>query len=91
MLTYEECLAMSDLTEEEIGAIAVHEHMDKMIAMALGHYLVTHNGEQKIRQIILDDINEARRAGNASQEKVLRTVLQHFIATHPDHRDSAVA
>ena len=38
MLTYEECLAMCDLSEEEIGAIAAHEHMDAMIAMALGHY-----------------------------------------------------
>ncbi|WP_432695437.1 hypothetical protein ACQUQP_12900 [Marinobacterium sp. YM272] len=82
---------MSDLTEEEIDAIAVHEHMDTMIAVALGHYLVTHDGEQKIRQIILDDINEARRAGKKDQEQLLRGVLQHFIATHPDHRSSAVA
>ncbi|TCK08820.1 hypothetical protein [Marinobacterium mangrovicola] len=85
MLTYEECLAMSDLTEEEIDAIAEHEHMDTMIAMALGHYLVTHDGEQKIRQIILDDINEARKAGDSAKERVLRGVLQHFIATHPAH------
>ncbi|WP_027852487.1 hypothetical protein [Marinobacterium litorale] len=90
MLTYEECLAMSDLTEEEISAIAVHEHMDSMIAMALGHYLVTHDGEPMIKQIILDDIEQARRAGNVENERVLRAVLQHFIATHPEHQ-SAVA
>lgn len=91
MLTYEECLAMSDLTEEEISAIAEHEHMDTMIAMALGHYLVTHDGEQKIREIILDDINEARKAGDAAKERVLRGVLQHFVTTHPAHDQSAVA
>lgn len=91
MLTYEECLAMSDLTEDEISAIAEHEHMDTMIAMALGHYLVTHDGEQKVREIILDDINDARRAGNAERERVLRAVLQHFITTHPEHKRSAVA
>ncbi len=92
MLTYEECLAMCDLSEEEIGAIAAHEHMDAMIAMALGHYLVTHEGEQKIRQIILDDIATARRDGDRGREQVLRAALQHFIATHPSHQThSAVA
>lgn len=91
MLTYEECLAMSDLTEEEISAIATHEHMDSIIAMALGHYLVTHNGEPMIKQIILDDIAEARRMGDTGQERLLRAVLEHFIATHPEHRPSSMA
>lgn len=91
MLTYEECLAMSELTEDEISAIATHEHLDSMIAMALGHYLVTHQGEQKIREIILDDIDEARRSGDAKQELLLRAVLQHFIATHPMHQQNSTA
>jgi len=91
MLTYEECLAMSDLTEEEISAIAAHEHMDSIIAMALGHYLVTHNGEPMIKQIILDDIAEARRMGDSGQERLLRAVLEHFIATHPEHQRPSVS
>jgi hypothetical protein len=86
MLTYEECLAMSDLTEDEISAIASHEHMDSIIAMALGHYLVTHDGEPMIKQIILDDIAHAHRTGDKDQERLLRAVLQHFMATHPEHR-----
>ena len=84
MLTYNECLDMCDLTDDEVSAIAVHEHMDPMIAMALGQYLVTHSGEQKVRKILLEDIEKARRLGNTQKEATLRRVLEHFIATHPE-------
>lgn len=91
MLTYEECLAMCDLTEAEIGAIAEHEHMDPMIAMALGQYLISHQGDQRIKSIILDDIARAERTGNQTHATVLRKVLQHFLATHPAHAKSSAA
>lgn len=86
MLTYEECLEMSDLTADEVDAIAEHEHMDPMIAMALGHYLITHDGEQKIKKIIMDDIEKAERAKNYAHADVLRKVLEHFLATHPENK-----
>lgn len=85
MLTYDECLAMCDLTQGEVSAIAEHEHLDPMIALALGQYLCCHEGEQKIKKIIMDDIDHAQRSGNEAHEKVLRRVLAHFIATHPEH------
>lgn len=90
MLTYEECLAMCDLTEGEIEAIAEHEHMDPMIALALGQYLISHDGDQRIRGIIIDDIQRADRSGNEARAEVLRKVLQHFLATHPA-RDKTAA
>jgi len=83
MLTYEECLEMSELSADEITAIAEHEHMDPMIAVALGHYLVTHNGEQRIRRFILDDIERARRSGDQQKQALLTAALKRFIATHP--------
>lgn len=89
MLTYEECLAMCDLTEGEIEAIAEHEHMDPMLALALGQYLISHDGDQRIKGIILDDISRAERCGNQRHAEVLRKVLHHFIATHPEHGKSA--
>ena len=33
MLTYEDCVELSDLTEEEIEAIAQHEHLPEMAAL----------------------------------------------------------
>ncbi|MEH6579087.1 MAG: hypothetical protein V7731_18655 [Amphritea sp.] len=91
MLTYEECLDMSDLTQDEVEAIAEHEHLEPIIAMAMGSYLVAHEGESKIRKIILDDIKKAQRKGDKAHEKVLRKVLQHFISTHPEHTGSSLS
>ncbi|MBV0932218.1 hypothetical protein [Marinobacterium weihaiense] len=85
MLTYEECLEMSDLSADEIAAIAEHEHLDSMIAVALGHYLVTHDGERRIRRFILDDLEQARRSGDTRKQALLNGALQHFIATHPQY------
>ncbi len=86
MLTYEQCLEMSDLNADEIAAIAEHEHMDPMIAVALGHYLVTHDGEQRIQRFILDDIERARRCGDRQKQILLNGALRHFIEHHPQHR-----
>ena len=40
MLTLEDCIELSDLSEEEILAIAEHEHIPEMVAVELGAYLV---------------------------------------------------
>jgi hypothetical protein len=87
MLTYEDCLALSGLTEEEIEAISEHEHIPEIVAVEYGHYLIEMpDGSRRIRRIILDDIEVARAAGHDDQVARLRVVLAHFIATHPQHR-----
>ena len=40
MLTLDDVIALSDLTEEEIDAIVEHEHCPEIIAAELGSYLV---------------------------------------------------
>ena len=85
MLTYEECLHLSDLTQDEVEAIAEHEHTDPIIAMAIGNYLCTHQGEAKVKKIMIDDIAVAQRKGDKVHEEVLRRVLKHFISTHPEN------
>ena len=77
MLTYDECLAMSDLTECVIDAIAEHEHMDPMIAMALGQYLIEHEHQDDIKTFILEDIAKAQRCGDTVHIQSLMTALQH--------------
>ncbi|WP_417222546.1 hypothetical protein [Amphritea sp.] len=86
MLTYDECLHLSDLTQDEVEAIAEHEHTDPIIAMAMGHYLCCHQGESKVKRIILDDIAKAQRKGDTEHERVLRHVLKHFVKTHPNYQ-----
>ena len=84
MLTYQECLDMCGLSEDEIEAIAEHEHINTIIAAALGEYLITHNQEPRIKGIILDDIKRAEQRGDEQHAEALRAVLKHFLATHPD-------
>lgn len=84
MLTYEDCLALAELTEEEVAAIAAHEHVPEIIAVELGNYLVHDpDGVPRIRQIIADDIAHARERGDAAGAARLKLVLRHFVATHP--------
>jgi len=86
MLTYQDCVELSDLTEEEIEAIAEHEHLPEMAALEMGSYLVhTPAGIPMIKRIILDDIEEARRHGHAEKSLKLKLVLKRFVDTHPDN------
>ena len=60
MLTFEDCLGLSGLTEKEIDAIAQHEHLPEIVALELGNYLLHQpDGAPKIRRMILDDIADA--------------------------------
>ena len=83
MLTIEDCIALSDLTEEEIEAIAEHEHVPEMVAVELGSYLIHGpGGEKRVRRIIADDIAAARRRGDLAHAAKLKLVLRHFLEHH---------
>ena len=83
MLTIQDCIELSDLTEEEILAIAEHEHVPEMVAVELGNYLVhTASGEKKIKRMIADDIAHAKETGNVKHGAVLKTVLKHYVEHH---------
>lgn len=84
MLTYEDCVALAELTEEEVAAIAEHERVPEIIAAELGNYLVHDpRGVPKIRRIIVDDIAHARERGDLAGAARLKLVLKQFVATHP--------
>ena len=38
MLMYQDCMEASDLTEEEIEAVAQHERLPEMAALEVGSY-----------------------------------------------------
>ncbi len=88
MLSYEDCLALVDLTEDEIEAIAAHEHIPQIVAVELASYLLHEpDGTVRIRKIILDDIAEAEAANDAERVLTLKATLKHFVETHPDHKN----
>ncbi len=83
MLTYEDCIALCDLSEDEIRAIAAHEHIPLLAALELGTYLVrARRGAPRISRMIIDDIKAARAAGDRLEELKLKAVLHHFIEQH---------
>ena len=84
MLTREDCLALCELSEEEVVAIVEHEHLPEMIALEMGQYLChTPDGEARIERMIIEDINAARSSGNIAHIAKLVSVLRHFVETHP--------
>jgi len=87
MLTWEDCLALCELDEDVIDAIAEHEHIPEMAALELGDYLVHHeDGVPRIRRMILDDIENAQAACNETHVAELKRTLAHFVAyarAHP--------
>jgi hypothetical protein len=83
MLTLQDCLELCELTEDEVLAIAEHEHITEMAALELGNYLVhTPEGERRIKAMIADDIDAARVRGDVRHAAMLKLVLRHFVQTH---------
>jgi len=83
MLTLQDCLELCELTEDEVLAIAEHEHLTEMAALELGNYLVhTPEGERRIKAMIAEDIDAARGRGELVHAAMLKLVLQRFVETH---------
>ena len=84
MLTIDDCIALSDLTEDEIDAIAEHEHLPEMVAVELGCCMVhSAEGHRRIARFIRDDIERARSHGQTVLAQQLTVVLKGFVAHHP--------
>ena len=85
MLTFDDCVALCELTEDEIAAIAEHEHLPMIVAAELGNYLIQGpDGALRIKRIILDDMMVADRAGDNGRALMLKLVLRHFVDRHPE-------
>ena len=90
MITLEDCLGLCGLTEEEVLAIAEHEHLPEIAATALAEYLLSlEHGSEKVRDMIVDDIRQAQlNSGDKEHVVTLLHVLHHFLKTHPEARPS---
>ena len=85
MITLEDCIAMCGLTEEEVLAIAEHEHIPEIAAAALGQYLLCQDhGAETIRAMLRDDIRAALARNDRDHARELFMALRHFISAHPE-------
>ncbi|WP_417680255.1 hypothetical protein [Roseibium sp.] len=86
MITIEDCIGLSDLREDEILALAEHEHIPEIAAAAMGAYLLhQEHGPERIRAMIEDDIRAANARGDRIHASELFMALRHFLY---DHRDA---
>ena len=90
MLTFEDCLAFCDLSEEEVRAIAEHEHLPAIVALELGDCLVQGpDGELLMSHMVIEDIRAAERRGDLVRAAQLKRTLRHFIEQHLGARSPA--
>jgi hypothetical protein len=83
MLTFEDCLALCELSEDEVDAIAEHEQVSETVAVELGGYLIQGpDGELLIQRMIVDDIEAARQRGDVARAAHLKQTLRRFIEAH---------
>jgi hypothetical protein len=85
MISLDDCVAMCGLTEEQVLAIAEHEHLPEIAATALAQYLLKQeHGVESIRDMIVDDIREAQQRGDKPHILTLLHVLHHFLKSYPE-------
>lgn len=85
MISLVDCIAMCGLTEDQVLAIAEHEHIPEIAAAALGQYLLNHkHGSERIRHMIIDDVRAAQARGDRHHVQALLHALHKFLREHPD-------
>jgi hypothetical protein len=85
MITLEDCIAFSGLTEAEVLALAEHEHIPEIAAAALAEYLLKQRrGPEKIHEMIVEDIRAALHRSDHQHARELFGALREFLANHPE-------
>ncbi len=85
-ITRDDIIGMCGLGEEEVEAIAEHEHVPDVVAAALADYLLhQQRGAAVIRNMIKDDIRTALDRGDTVHAGLLFRALHHFVNAHPQH------
>jgi hypothetical protein len=86
MLAWSDCLALSDLTADEIRAIADHERLTQIAALELGHWLIhLPDGSRRLKRMILEELEAATMRNDFGRAAELRATIRHFCQTHPEN------
>jgi hypothetical protein len=87
MISLVDCIALCGLSEAEVSAIAEHEHVPEIVAAGLAQYLLKRDrGPDVIRDMIVDDVRNARARGDFDHARTTLHVLHHFLREHPEVR-----
>ncbi len=84
MLTMQDCLDYCDLTPEEVGLFAVHEHLPEEIAAPIACSLVqTEEGVELICSCLRDFVSDAMSRGELAEAEHVLHVYAQFRSAHP--------
>ncbi len=84
MLSLEECIGLSGLTDDEVAIIAEHEHVPPIVAAELGSgLLISSKGLYRLHMLFRDCLDEAARKGRRDQEKRIGQVYARFRSQYP--------
>jgi hypothetical protein len=83
ILTVQECVDMSELSNEAIRVIAEHEHMPEVVAAELGQELLKSTGGiAEIRRMLEKSVELAIQGGAEDKINDRKRVLRSFIASY---------
>ena len=87
MISLADCIAMCGLDEDQVLAIAEHEHVPEIVAAGLAQYMLrSSQGSVAIRNMIIDDIRRAQQRVDKPHVQHLLHVLHHYLRDHPEAR-----
>ncbi|NJD35159.1 MAG: hypothetical protein FIA96_10065 [Betaproteobacteria bacterium] len=86
MISMKDCIDYSDLTEDEVSAIADHEHLPYAMAAHLACGLAqSKDGTEVLRCLLKNALCDAATCGHEQTLIVARRAYKQFVANHPDH------
>ncbi len=85
MISKDDIIGLCGLAEEEVEAVAEHEHLPDVAAAALASYLLHKvKGADRIRDMIVEDLRAALDKGESEHARRLFMALRHFLSEHPE-------
>lgn len=84
MLCLEDCLEFCELEQDEVAAIAAHEHVPTIVAAEMGcELLKSEEGVARLHLMILSDIETALEEGHIDHAGKLASTYRQFQRAHP--------
>jgi hypothetical protein len=85
MISMKDCLDYSDLTEDEVAAIAEHERLPYPCAVELACCLAqSQEGTEVLRCLLKDAVCDAKTCQRPEVLQTARRALKQFVANHPE-------
>ena len=87
MISLDDCIAMCGLSEDEVLAIAEHEHVPEIVATSIARSLMDQPlGPAQVRNMMIDNIRHAVERRDMAHANELLAVLRHYLDLHPQAR-----